>query len=91
MNDEYIMHKIGYISRMMHLLAINKEEAEKVEDILENATYEGKFRDLNEQEIAYVKELAKRYNEKVGESIVDSMADIFGEEVRAYLSEFEVV
>jgi len=91
MKDETIMRKIGYISRMMRLLAVDKETAEKLHKILEDVTREGGFRDLNEQEVAYIKELVKRYKEKTGTSIVDDMVKVLGAEARVYLSEFEVV
>jgi len=45
MKDETIMRKIGYISRMMRLLAVDKETAEKLQSILEDATYKDGFRD----------------------------------------------
>jgi len=91
MKDETIMRKIGYISRMMRLLAVDKETAEKLQSILEDATYKDGFRDLNEQEVAYIKELVKQYKEKTGTSIVDDMVKVLGAEARVYLSEFEVV
>jgi len=91
MKDETIMRKIGYISRMMRLLADDKETAEKLQSILEDATYKDGFRDLNEQEVAYIKELVKQYKEKTGTSIVDDMVKVLGAEARVYLSEFEVV
>ena len=91
MKDETIMRKIGYISRMMRLLAVDKETAEKLHKILEDVTREGGFRDLNEQEVAYIKELVKRYKEKTGTSIVDDVVKVLGAEARVYLSEFEVV
>jgi len=91
MKDETIMRKIGYISRMMRLLAVDKETAEKLQSILEDATYKDGFRDLNEQEVAYIKELVKQYKEKTGTSIVDDMVKVLGAEARAYLRDFEVV
>ena len=87
--DEY--YKIGYLSRMMRLLEFNSEVAEKLHKILEDVTREGGFRDLNEQEVAYIKELVKQYKEKTGTSIVDDMVKVLGAEARVYLSEFEVV
>ncbi len=91
MKDETIMRKIGYISRMMRLLAVDKETAEKLQSILEDATYKDGFRDLNEQEVAYIKELVKQYKEKTGTSIVDDVVKVLGAEARAYLRDFEVV
>jgi len=91
MKDETIMRKIGYISRMMRLLAVDKETAEKLQSILEDATYKDGFRDLNEQEVAYIKELVKQYKEKTGTSIVDDMVKVLGAEAREYLRDFEVV
>jgi len=91
MKDKTIMRKIGYISRMMRLLAVDKETAEKLQSILEDATYKDGFRDLNEQEVAYIKELVKQYKEKTGTSIVDDMVKVLGAEARAYLRDFEVV
>jgi len=91
MKDKTIMRKIGYISRMMRLLAVDKETAEKLQSILEDATYKDGFRDLNEQEVAYIKELVKQYKEKTGTSIVDDVVKVLGAEARAYLRDFEVV
>jgi len=75
----------------MRLLAVDKETAEKLQSILEDATYKDGFRDLNEQEVAYIKELVKQYKEKTGTSIVDDVVKVLGAEARAYLSDFEVV
>lgn len=91
MKDETIMRKIGYISQMMRLLAVDKETAEKLQSILEDATYKDGFRDLNEQEVAYIKELVKQYKKKTGTSIVDDVVKVLGAEARAYLRDFEVV
>jgi len=91
MKDKTIMRKIGYISRMMRLLAVDKETAEKLQSILEDATYKDGFRDFNEQEVAYIKELVKQYKEKTGTSIVDDVVKVLGAEARAYLRDFEVV
>jgi len=76
---------------MMRLLAVDKETAEKLQSILEDATYKDGFRDLNEQEVAYIKELVKQYKEKTGTSIVDDVVKVLGAEARAYLRDFEVV
>jgi len=76
---------------MMRLLAVDKETAEKLQSILEDATYKDGFRDLNEQEVAYIKELVKQYKEKTGTSIIDDVVKVLGAEARAYLRDFEVV
>jgi len=46
---------------------------------------------LNEQEVAYIKELVKQYNENTGTSIVADMVKVLGAEARAYLRDSEVV
>jgi len=86
-----VMHKVGYVARMVRYLDFNDEIAAKLKVIMNSVTEEPYFRDFTEEEVEFIRGLVKEYKERYGVSIVDRMANFYGAEARAYLRDFEVV